>query len=138
MRVRMKSRLSFMAGLATLAMSTANLACSDNSRSFQPVTFGAQPWEPPAGWDPEPPCAVGYFIAIYGCPGCTGISYALCEGTSFTQCACGGPFWPGAMCPQTLPCSSNDFPPQNWTEFIDYAGPGWAGLQSPVDAGGGG
>jgi hypothetical protein len=40
------------------------------------------------------------------------------------------------MCPQTFVCSPNDFPPQNWMEFIDYAGPGWAGLKH-LDAGGG-
>jgi hypothetical protein len=34
------------------------------------------------------------------------------------------------MCPQTFVCARDDFPPQNWMEFIDYAGPGWAGLDA--------
>jgi hypothetical protein len=116
-------------------------ACSAPS-AFQPVAYGAKPWRPPAGWDPEPPCGTGYFVAIDTCPGCSGIAYALCDGHSFSQCVCGGPFTPGAMCPQTFACSVNDFPPQNWLEFTDYAGPGWAGLHAgatpAADAGDGG
>jgi hypothetical protein len=42
------------------------------------------------------------------------------------------------MCPQTFACSSTDFPPYNWLEFTDYAGPGWAGLDRQIDGGGGG
>lgn len=115
-------------------------ACSGGGPdAFQPVAYGARPWSPPPGWDPEPPCGTGYYVAIDSCPGCNGISYALCTGTTFTQCTCGGPFTPGATCPQTLVCAMDDFPPQNWTEFTDYAGPGWIGLdltQGANDAGG--
>jgi hypothetical protein len=135
MLVRMKAGASFIVGAAAFIAAVASLACSDASRSFQPVTYGAKPWSPPPGWDPEPACVVGYFIAIDTCPGCTGISYALCEGDRFTQCVCGGSFWPGALCPQTFACSSDDFPPPYWLEFTDYAGPGWAGLDSHPDAG---
>jgi hypothetical protein len=130
MRVRMKGRRSLIIGLAALVAAAANLACSssaDGTSSFQPVAFGARPWSPPAGWDPEPACVVGYYIAVETCNGCSGISYALCVGNSFTQCTCGGPSWPGAMCPANLACSSDDFPPENWMEFTDYAGPGRAG-----------
>jgi hypothetical protein len=124
----MKGRCSLIVGLAALVAGAANLACSsDGTSSFQPVAFGARPWSPPAGWDPEPACVTGYYIAVETCNGCTGISYALCVGNSFTQCTCGGPFWTGAMCPQNLVCSSDDFPPENWIEFTDYAGPGRAG-----------
>jgi hypothetical protein len=28
------------------------------------------------------------------------------------------------MCPLGLVCSANDFPPENWTEYTDYDGPG--------------
>jgi hypothetical protein len=107
--------------------------------AFQPIAYGARPWSPPPGWDPEPPCSTGYYVAIDSCAGCGGISYALCTGVSFTQCTCGGPFRPGATCPQTFVCSTDDFPPQNWMEFTDYAGPGWAGLDlhgGTADAGG--
>jgi hypothetical protein len=102
--------------------------------AFQAVAYGARPWTPPPGWDPEPPCGTGYYVAIDTCPGCNGISYALCTGTNFTQCTCGGPFTPGATCPQTFVCATDDFPPQNWLEFTDYAGPGWAGLDSKTGA----
>ncbi len=112
-------------------------ACFQSADSFQPVVYGAKPWQPPPDWNPQPPCSVGYYVAIDTCPGCSEISYALCVGQRFTQCVCGGPFTPGAMCPQTFACSPDDFPPQNWVEFTDYAGPGWAGLKH-VDAGGGG
>jgi hypothetical protein len=80
----------------------------------------------------------GYFVAIDTCQGCTGISYALCDGDQFSQCVCGGSFSSGASCPQQLPCSTDDFPPPNWVEFTDYAGPGWAGLDLKADAGDGG
>jgi hypothetical protein len=128
MRVRLKVRF-IVAGFVFLA-ATAPLACSGNPDAFQPATYGAKPWQPPAGWNPEPPCDTGYFVAINTCAGCAGLSYALCVGDTFSQCTCGGPFTPGAMCPQGLVCSLNDFPPQNWMEFTDYAGPGWAGLTS--------
>ena len=112
----------------------ASPGCSQTG-PFQPVAFNAKPWQPPAGWDPQPTCGVGYYIAIDSCTGCTGISYALCDGIAFTQCVCGGPPWPGATCPQTFVCARTDFPPENWMEFTDYAGPGWAGLASHADAG---
>ena len=96
--------------------------------AFQPVADGAKPWDPPAGWDPEPPCVTGCYVAIDSCNGCKGISYALCTGGTFTQCACGGPFWPGVECPNSLVCCANDFPPYNWMECTTYSGPGWAGL----------
>ena len=129
MRVRMKGRFIFAAA-TFLAAATHLAACSGSPNAFQPIAYGAKPWQPPPGWDPEPPCSTGYYVAIDSCPGCTGISYALCVGDNFSQCVCGGPFTPGATCPQTLACSVDDFPPQNWTEFTDYAGPGWAGLKS--------
>jgi len=40
------------------------------------------------------------------------------------------------MCPQTFVCSNDDFPPVNWLEFTDYAGPGWAGLNARAAGGG--
>ena len=128
MRVQMNVRSSFILGVAAFVATAAGLACYEKPNSFQPVTYGAQPWNPPPDWDPEPACAVGYYVAIDTCPGCTGISYALCTGVTFTQCACGGPFWPGAECPKSLGCSPDDFPPFNWLEFTWYSGPGWAGL----------
>ena len=127
MRVRMKVR-SIIASAAFLA--AIPLACSDSAESFQAATYGAKPWQPPPGWNPQPPCPTGYYVAIDTCPGCTAISYALCVGQRFSQCVCGQSFTPGAMCPQTFACSADDFPPQGWMEFIDYAGPGWAGLTS--------
>jgi hypothetical protein len=135
MRLPSSGRASFIVGIAFLMAILSGFGCYESPRPFQPVAYGAQPWQPPPGWDPEPPCATGYFVAINSCTGCTGISYALCTGISFTQCVCGGPFWPGAMCPQTFVCTSDDFPPFNWLEFTAYAGPGWAGLQSNADAG---
>jgi hypothetical protein len=125
-----------LAVLVALA-ATANLRCSSDQNAFQPIAYGAKPWTPPPGWDPEPPCAVGYYIAIDTCSGCTGLSYALCVGDTFSQCVCGGPPTPGATCPQMFVCDVNDFPPQNWVEFTMYAGPGWAGLTNRADAGSG-
>jgi hypothetical protein len=121
MRVQMnKVRSSFIVGVAAFMAVAAGLACSENS--FQPITEGAQPWEPPSDWT-EPPCSTGYYALIpdpTSCKGCTGeISYALCVGTSFTQCTCGGPYWPGAVCPKGTVCSGNDFPPFNWIQFPD-------------------
>src|SRR5450432_4912251 len=136
MRVRMKVRCAFLVGVA-FAAAAASQGCSETG-PFQPVAYGAKPWQPPAGWDPEPTCAVGYYVAIDSCSGCTGISYALCDGIRFSQCACGRSAWPGATCPQTFACSVDDFPPQNWMEFTDYAGPGWAGLTLHAEAGDGG
>jgi hypothetical protein len=112
----MKLRSSLVVGVVAFIAMASGLACSESS--FQPVAYGAQPWEPPAGWN-EPPCAVGYYEPINSCKGCTGISYALCDGISFTQCVCGGPFWPGATCPTGVACSANDFPPFNWIQFPD-------------------
>lgn len=129
MKARCSLVVCFLAAFAALIGSS----CSENPNAFQPITEGAKPWSPPAGWDPEPACVTGYFIAINSCPGCADISYALCVGDTFTQCVCGGPFWPGALCPQTFACSADDFPPANWMEFTDYAGPGWAGLQSSAN-----
>jgi hypothetical protein len=133
MQVRTKARRRLFAGVAVLSGAAAVFACS-NETGFQPLASGAKQWDPPAGWDPFD-CATGNYVAITSCPGCTGISYALCDGNRFTQCVCGGPVWPGATCPQALDCSSVDFPPPNWTEYTDYTGPGWAGLD--VDSGGG-
>ena len=133
MRVGMKVRF-FVASLALIA-ATAGLGCSSNQDAFQPIAYNAKPWQPPPGWNPQPPCPVGYYVAIDSCQGCSGLSYALCVGDRFTQCVCGGPFTPGTMCPQTFACGTDDFPPQNWLEFIDYAGPGWAGLSHPRDGG---
>jgi hypothetical protein len=133
MRARTLLRCAVTAAGLFLALA-ASPGCSQTG-PFQPVAFDAKPWQPPAGWDPEPTCGVGYYIAITSCAGCTGISYALCDGIAFDQCVCGGAPWPGATCPQTFVCSRTDFPPENWMEFTDYAGPGWAGLQSHADAG---
>jgi hypothetical protein len=129
MRVRMKVR--FLVTATMFIAASTHLACSSwNPDAFQPATYGAKPWDPPPGWNPQPACSTGYYVAIETCSGCTEISYALCVGDKFTQCVCGRPFTPGAMCPQTFACSLNDFPPQGWMEFIAYAGPGWAGLTS--------
>jgi len=136
----MNVRSSLIAGVAAFIAVAASLACSPDN-SFQPITYGARPWHPPAGWNQETaglaPCVTGYYVAIDSCQGCTTpISYALCVGHSFTQCVCGGPAWPGAMCPHSLVCCSNDFPPYNWAEYSIYTGPGWAGLDNAVaDAG---
>lgn len=111
----------------------AGPSCGGRPDDFQPITYGARPWDPPPGWDPEPPCATGYFVAIDTCPGCAGISYALCTGVTFTQCVCGGPFWPGVECPKSLVCCADDFPPINWLELVKYSGPGWAGLSAGAD-----
>ncbi len=132
MRVQMNVRFSFIVGVVAFTAIAAGLACSGSPDAFQPITYGAQPWQPPPGWfaDPYPTCATGYYVAIDSdtCKGCTGgIAYALCTGVTFTQCACGGPFWPGAECPKSLVCCPNDFPPFNWQEYTKYSGPGWAG-----------
>jgi hypothetical protein len=137
MKVRLTMGAPVGVAIAALVAVVVLPACG-NPDAFQPVAHGARPWSPPPGWDPEPTCATGYFIAIDSCSGCSGISYALCDGISFTQCTCGGPFWPGALCPQTFVCSSNDFPPNYWLEFTDYAGPGWAGLDKQPGGGDGG
>jgi hypothetical protein len=141
MRMPMNGTGRFVVALAACIAATASLTCANNE-AFQPLTYGAKPWTPPAKWDPEPNsgggqpgCPVGYYIAIRTCDGCSKISYALCDGAAFTQCVCGGPFWqypsgPGATCPQNLSCDPDDFPPTNWLEFVDYTGPGWAGLQT--------
>jgi hypothetical protein len=126
----MNARSSRLVTIAALIAASAGLSCYERPKDFQPVAYGAKPWSPPPGWDPEPPCATGYFVAINTCEGCNGISYALCTGVTFTQCACGGPFWPGAICPQSLVCTADDFPPFNWLEFTAYSGPGWAGLST--------
>ena len=62
------------------------------------------------------------------------VSYALCTGFTFTQCVCGGPFWPGVQCAKSLVCCPNDFPPYNWLELKTYAGPGWAGQNPGLNA----
>ncbi|MGD0673875.1 MAG: hypothetical protein ABSC94_00560 [Polyangiaceae bacterium] len=134
MRIRMKAQGRFVVGVAAFIGLAVGPACSASSSSFQPVAYGAKPWTPPAGWNPEPPCSTGYYVAITSCEGCSGTSYALCDGNSFTQCVCGGSFWSGATCPLTIQCSSDDFPPPSWSEFTDYAGPGWAGLAVMADA----
>jgi hypothetical protein len=134
MQAHMKARHALLVGFAALG-AAAVFACS-SATEFQPLTSGAKPWVPPAGWAPDN-CATGNYVAITTCPGCTAISYALCEGNRFTQCVCGGPDWPGATCPLSLDCSSTDFPPQNWTEYTDYTGPGWAGLDASAGPGGG-
>jgi hypothetical protein len=124
----MNARSSTIVAIAALLAATAGLSCYERPQDFQPATYGAKPWNPPPGWDPEPAGATGYYVAIDSCPGCTGISYALCTGVTFDQCVCGGPFWPGVECPKSLVCCPNDFPPLNWLELVKYAGPGWAGL----------
>jgi hypothetical protein len=120
MQVQMKKvRSSLIVGVAAFMAVAAGLGCSESA--FQPITEGAQPWVPPSGWN-ELPCSTGYYEPIDSgtCKGCTGaIAYALCVGTSFTQCTCGGPYWPGAVCPKGTPCSGNDFPPFNWIQFPD-------------------
>ena len=134
MRVQMNLRSSTIVGVAVLMAAATGLSCYE--QSFQPITTGAKPWNPPAGWNPEPACVTGYYVAIDSdsCPGCTGISYALCTGVTFTQCVCGGPFWPGVQCPKSLVCCPNDFPPYNWLELKGYSGPGWAGLSPDAGA----
>ena len=129
----MNARSPRIVAIAAVLAAVAGLSCYERPQDFQPATYGAQPWDPPAGWDPEPPCATGYFVAIDTCPGCTGISYALCTGVTFSQCVCGGPFWPGVECPKSLVCCPNDFPPINWLELVKYSGPGWAGLSPGAD-----
>jgi hypothetical protein len=136
MQERVKVRCPWVVGVAAFLGVAGGLACSQSS--FQPITYGAKPWQPPPDWNPEPACVTGYYVAIDSCEGCTGISYALCDGIRFTQCACGTSATPGAMCPQTFSCSATDFPPQGWVEFTDYVGPGWVGFGKMVDAGGGG
>ena len=135
MRVQMNLRSSIIVGVVAFMATATGLSCYESPRSFQPIADGAKPWTPPNDpnnpWNPQPACATGYFVAIDSCPGCTGISYALCVGITFTQCVCGGPFWPGAECPKSLVCCDNEFPPYNWLELTKYAGPGWAG-QNPA------
>jgi hypothetical protein len=136
MRVQMNLRSSTVVGVAALMAAATGLSCYESPQSFQPITTGAKPWtpqdipnyDPNNPWNPEPSCTTGYYVAIDSCPGCTGISYALCTGATFTQCVCGGPFWPGVQCPKSLVCCPNDFPPYNWQELKGYSGPGWAGL----------
>lgn len=140
MRIRLK--VQFIVAAAAL-LAAAGAACSDPN-AFQPITYGAKPWQPPAGWAPALQCAVGYYVAIDSCPGCTGpsvggsagpLAYALCSGVDFNQCVCGSAFTPGATCPNQFHCAPDDFPPQNWYEFTDYTGPGWAGNDIMVNAG---
>jgi hypothetical protein len=141
MRVQMNLRFSITVGVAALMAAATGLSCYESPQSFQPITTGAKPWnpqdipnyDPNNPWNPQPTAGgegptTGYYVAIDSCPGCTGVSYALCTGVTFTQCVCGGPFWPGVQCPKSLVCCPNDFPPYNWLEFTGYAGPGWAGL----------
>jgi hypothetical protein len=138
----MRVRIRWVVGLLASVGVAAGFACSDGS-AFQPVTYGAKPWVPPAGWGQPPTypiqCVVGYYVAIDSCEGCTAISYALCVGTHFSQCACGGPFWTGATCPNNYACSTDDLPPAGWTEYTDYVGPGYIGFGSSstggIDAG---
>jgi len=145
MQVRMKKRF-VVASLAFLA--AAVQACQDPN-AFQPITYGAKPWQPPACWAPTWQCATGYYVAVDSCPGCTGVSYALCSGDAFDQCVCGGPFTPGATCPAQIHCAVNDFPPQNWIDFGSVGanpGCGWyvvdvlnatdAGVLNAPDGGG--
>lgn len=138
MRVRMNVRYPFIVVVAVFMATAAGLSCYESPQSFQPITTGAKPWTPPNDpnnpWDPEPPCVTGYYVAIDSCPGCTGVSYALCTGFTFTQCVCGGPFWPGVQCAKSLVCCPNDFPPYNWLELKTYAGPGWAGQNPGLNA----
>jgi hypothetical protein len=145
MQIQKKGRCLLLAGVALLVAVAVGFGCTNDD--FQPLTYGAKPWTPPAGWDPQPlnsggglsQCPTGYYIAIRSCDGCTGISYALCDGWTFSQCVCGGPAWKypsavGSTCPQLLSCDSGDFPPPNWLEYVDYNGPGRATQPSP-DAG---
>jgi|SRR5664279_1468495 len=145
MQGRVKGRDRLVVGVFAVIAAAILPACSIES-SFQPLAYGAKPWTPPAGWDPQPNpggqpgCPAGYYIAIRSCDGCQDISYALCDAAAFTQCVCGGPPWKypsssGSACPQGLSCNADDFPPPNWLEFADYTGPGWAGLQSAADSG---
>ena len=136
MQVQMNLRSLITVGVAALMAASTGLSCYESPQSFQPITTGAKPWnpqdipnyDPNNPWNPQPTCTTGYYVAIDSCPGCTGISYALCTGITFTQCVCGGPLWPGAQCPKSLICCPNDFPPYNWLELTAYSGPGWAGL----------
>lgn len=138
MQVQMNVRYPFIVVVAVFMATAAGLSCYESPQSFQPITTGAKPWTPPNDpnnpWDPEPPCVTGYYVAIDSCPGCTGVSYALCTGFTFTQCVCGGPFWPGVQCAKSLVCCPNDFPPYNWLELKTYAGPGWAGQNPGLNA----
>ena len=138
MRVQMNVRYPFIVVVAVFMAVATGLSCYESPQSFQPITTGAKPWTPPNDpnnpWDPEPPCVTGYYVAIDSCPGCTGVSYALCTGFTFTQCVCGGPFWPGVQCAKSLVCCPNDFPPYNWLELKTYAGPGWAGQNPGLNA----
>ena len=126
MRARMNLRIA-IACAACLVVGSG--ACVDNN-AFQPITTGAKPWQGPAGFaaSGQYVCAVGYYIAIDSCSGCSGISYALCTGDTFDQCVCGSPPWPGGSCPNQLQCAPNNFPPIGWQEYSDYIGPGWAGI----------
>jgi len=146
MQTQRKGRCLFVVGVALFIAVAMGAGCSNDE--FQPLTYGAKPWTPPPEWNPQPlnsgggltQCPAGYFIAIRSCEGCANISYALCDGWIFSQCVCGGPAWKyptvgGSTCPRLLTCNSGDFPPPNWLEYVDYTGPGWAGLQMPVDAG---
>ena len=138
MQVQMNVRYPFIVVVAVFMATAAGLSCYESPQSFQPITTGAKPWTPPNDpnnpWDPEPPCVTGYYVAIDSCPGCTGVSFALCTGSTFTQCVCGGPFWPGVQCAKSVVCCPNDFPPYNWLELKTYAGPGWAGLNPGLNA----
>lgn len=129
----MNARTGTIVAIAAVLAAAAGLSCYELPKDFQPAAAGAKPWTPPPGWDPQPACAAGYFVAIDTCEGCSGISYALCTGVTFSQCVCGGPFWPGVECPKSLVCCPNEFPPINWLELIKYAGPGWAGLSPGAD-----
>ena len=139
MRTRYRSQSVPLGGVLALVLTIGiSPGCAGGGPdAFQPIAYGARPWSPPPGWDPVPACGAGYYVAIDSCSGCSGISYALCTGTTFTQCTCGGPFTPGATCPHTFFCAMDDFPPQNWMEFADYAGPGWAGLDLNLNGGAG-
>jgi hypothetical protein len=142
MQVQMNLRSLITVGVAALMAASTGLSCYESPQSFQPITTGAKPWnpydvpnyDPNSPWNPQPTCTTGYYVAIDSCPGCTGVSYALCTGVTFTQCVCGGPFWPGVQCPKSLVCCPNDFPPYNWLELIKYAGPGWAGQNPALNA----
>ena len=102
----MNARLSRLTiALAVLVAASATLGCYEPPQDFQPAAYGAKPWDPPPDWDPEPPCATGYYVAIDSCPGCSGVSYALCTGVVFTQCVCGGPPWPGRWSASAAPDS---------------------------------
>jgi hypothetical protein len=122
--------------LAAVLSGTVALSACWSDNAFQPLADGAQPWKAPAGWNPFDN-APGYvvvgntYIAICSCPGCSGISYALCnDGLTFDQCVCGSSFYSGAACPSQWNCSDNDYPPQGWSEFNEYTGPGFAGNEN--------